>query len=113
MTPDAEKSMRAQLADYGKGEMIDLAISLQEVIDDHVSEKRAMQNSIDAMSQQLPALRAELEKHEGSVQSNPEEIEAKNQQIAMLKQHSKDLQEKCDKLQALNEKYQEKLLDSL
>ncbi len=106
--------MRAQLADYTKTEFVDLAISLQEVIEGLNSEKRSMQASIDAMSQQLPALRAALEDYESApVAANPEEIEAKNQQIAMLQQHNADLQDRCDKLQALNEKFQEKLLDAV
>lgn len=103
MTPDQEKNMRAQLADYGKGEMIDLAISLQDVIDEHVSEKRAMQSSIDAMSAQLPALRAQLEQYDGASVADPEEIEALNQQIAVLTQRVADLQ-------LLNEGLQRKLL---
>ena len=104
MTPDQQQNMRAQLGDYSKNEFIDLAISLQEVIDDHVNEKRGLQSSIDAIGQQVPALQAQLEEYEnaGPV-ADPEEIEALNQQVAQLKT-------RVDDLQILNEGLQKKLI---
>lgn len=113
MTPDQQQNMRAQLADYTKTEFIDLAISLQDVIDEHVTEKRSLQASIDAMSVQLPALRAELEKYEGGEVADPEELAEKDRQIAELRTKYEELRDRFDKVQALNEKFQEKLLDAV
>lgn len=111
MTPDAEQSMRAQLADYTKNEFIDLAISLQDVIDQHMTEKRAMQASIDGMRIQIPALQDrvdELEANEGP-QADPE----MEQKYIEMRTKYEELRERFDKVQALNEKFQEKLLDAV
>ncbi len=104
MTPDAEQNMRNQLGDYSKNEFIDLAISLQDVINDHVNEKRGLQSSIDAMGQQLPALQAQLDEYENAGPAvDPEEIEALNQQVVQLTTRVNDLQ-------ILNEGLQKKLI---
>lgn len=105
MTPDQEQNMRQQLADYSKNEFIDLAISLQEVIDGHVNEKRGLQSSIEAMGTQIPALQAELAQYENSEPVDSEEVEALHQQVTQLKQRTEDLQ-------VLNEGLQKKLLES-
>jgi prefoldin subunit 5 len=103
LTEDQERNMRNQLADYAKGELIDLAISLQDVIDDHVNEKRGMQGSIDNMSQQLPALRAQLEEYENSDPVDSEEVESLRQQVNLLNIRNNELQ-------TLNEGLQKKLI---
>ena len=103
MTKDQEKNMRSQLAEYAKGELIDLAVSLQVVIDDNNREKRGLQSSNDAMAQQLPALRAQLEQYE-NVGVDSEELEALRQQVAMLNTRIEDLT-------TLNEGLQKKLID--
>lgn len=111
MSPDKEQNMRSQLADYTKTEFIDLAISLQDVIDDHVNEKRAMQSSIDAMAVKLPALQAQVDEYEtnGGQQGDPE-LEEK---FIELRTKYEELRERFDKVQTLNEKFQEKLLDAV
>lgn len=111
MTPDAEANMRSQLGDYTKTEFIDLAISLQDVINDHVNEKRAMQSSIDAMAVKLPALQAQVDEYEanGGQQADPEMEQKYNE----MRTKYEELRERFDKVQALNEKFQEKLLDAV
>ena len=103
MTPDQEANMRRQLAEYSKTELMDLNISLQDVINEHIAEKRGMQSSIDAMSQQLPALQAQLAEFEGTTPADPEELEALQQQVAQLTVRVNDLQ-------VLNEGLQKKLI---
>lgn len=100
MKTDKEQSMRSTLADYPKGELIDLAVRLQGVIDDHIHEKTGLQSSIDAMKGQIPILQAELDKYEGGgAQLGPAEKEA-------LEAENIHLRERCSTLQALNEKLQ-------
>ncbi len=103
MTPDQEQGMRSQLADYSKTEYIDLAISLQEICDNHVFEKRGLQSSVDSMASQLPALRAELERYEGGDVVDSVEVEGLHSEIATLKT-------RVHTLQTLNEGLQAKLI---
>lgn len=109
MTPDAEQNMRAQLADYTKTEFIDLAISLQDVVDDLGNQKRAMQSSIDNMRIQIPALQKQVDEFEGGSQADPE----MEQKFIDMRAKYEELRERFDKVQALNEKFQEKLLDAV
>ena len=102
MTEDQENRMRSQLAEYAKGELIDLAVSLQVVIDENNQEKRGLQSSNDAMAQQLPALRAQLEQYE-NVGVDSEELESLRQQVAMLNTRIEDLT-------TLNEGLQKRLI---
>ena len=95
--------MRRQLAEYSKGELVDLSISLQEVCDNHNQEKRGLQSSIDAMSVQLPALRTELENYENMDPVDSEELESARQQVAQLNVRVHDLT-------VLNEGLQKKLI---
>jgi peptidoglycan hydrolase CwlO-like protein len=113
MTPDRENSMRKQLADYSMKELVDLNISLQDVIDDHIREKAGMTSSNEAMSQQIVAMRAELEKLEGTEAGDPEEIEKLQKEVDSFREKYETLRERFDKVQALNEKFQEKLLDKM
>lgn len=101
MTEDQEKGMRSQLADYSKTEFIDLAISLQEVCDNHMNEKRGMQSSIDAMGGQLPALRAELEKYESGDVVDSAEVETLREEVSALKVRVGTLQTLNEKLQGM------------
>ena len=103
MTPDQTANMRRQLADYSKGELMDLNISLQDVIEEHLNEKRGMASSIAAMSAQLPALQAKVDEYEGTTPANPEETEALQQQVATLNTRVNDLT-------MLNEGLQKKLI---
>jgi len=105
--------MRAQLSDYTKSEFIDLAISLQDVVDDLNSQKRAMQSSIDAASIKLPALQAQVDELESGVQADPDEVEQLRGENVGLRKKLEELRERFDKVQALNEKFQEKLLDAV
>lgn len=116
MTPDAEQSMRSQLADYSKTEMIDLAISLQDVIDDHIHEKRGLQSSIEAMGIQIPALQAQVAQLESGPQASAEDLDELEQlrgENRKIRQKMEELRDRFDRVQALNEKFQEKLLDSV
>jgi hypothetical protein len=103
MTPQQVKNMRSQLADYAKGELVDLAISLQDVVDDHLAEKRGLQSSIDAMGHQIPALQAELAKYEDADPVDSEETEALRQKVAQLSLRVNDLS-------MMNEGLQKKLI---
>ena len=112
MTPDQEANMRSQLADYSKQEFIELAIQLQDVIDNHVREKQGLQASIDALGSRLPALEAKIQEYEdggGQQQADPE----LEQNFIELRQKYEELRERFDRVQALNEKFQEKLLDAV
>lgn len=113
MTPQKEADMRAQLADYSKAEFIELAIRLQDVIDDHVTEKRGMQSAIDNMNQRLPILEQKLEEYEEGPPVDSDEVEQLRGENDALRKKLDEIRERFDKVQALNEKFQEKLLDSV
>ena len=103
MTPDKEASMRSELADYSKTEFIDLAVSLQEVCDTHITKQRGMQMSIDAMTAQISPMRVELEKYENGGAVDSDEVEALNLAIETLK-------DRITTLTTLNEGLQLKLI---
>lgn len=113
MTPEQKKNMANQLADYSKGEMVDLAIKLQDVIDEHASEKRSLEASISAMSAQIPALQARIEEFEAGPPVDHDQIAELESQVERWKALCEAAQERCEKLQLLNEKYQEKLLNAV
>jgi flagellar biosynthesis chaperone FliJ len=103
MTEDQEQNMRSQLADYGKGELIDLAIQLQNLVDGNMTVKRGMQQSIDAMSQQIPLLQARIDEYE-----NAEPVD--NDEVVQLRELVAKMTARNEELQALNEGLQKKLI---
>lgn len=117
MTPEQESNMRRQLADYAKVELIDLAISLQEVCDSHSMEKKGLQSAVDNMAQQMPVLRAQLDEYEAEAGSGIKvgevEWDALQEENKVLRGKMEELRDRFDRVQALNEKFQEKLLDTV
>lgn len=103
MTPEQEQDMRRNLADYSSRELVDLAISLQEVCDTNTQEIRGLKSSADAMSQQLPALREQLEEYEAGPPVD-------NDLVAELQEKVGALQKRNDELTSLNEGLQRKLI---
>ena len=59
MTPEQEDNMRKQIADYTKGEFIDLAIQLQNTVDHNVTKIRGLESSQEQMGKQIPQLLAD------------------------------------------------------
>ncbi|UCD23661.1 MAG: hypothetical protein JSW51_11570 [Gemmatimonadota bacterium] len=105
--------MRAQLADYSKGEFMDLAINLQNVIDDLGTEKRGLESSLEALGARLPALEAKIEQYESGPPVDADEVAELREKNEKLRDKYEELRERFDKVQALNEKFQEKLLDAV
>jgi hypothetical protein len=65
MNESQETKMRANLAEYSKGDFADLAVNLQSTIDNHVSEQRARQTAVTLVARQNEALEAENTRLEG------------------------------------------------
>jgi hypothetical protein len=103
MKPDQEQSMRSGLAEYAKGELIDLAISLQDVCNDHMKKIEGLQTSVNTMGKQIPILQGELDKYEGGPPVDHEEVVTLQEEISALKLRNDDLQQ-------LNEGLQRKLI---
>lgn len=59
MNESQEKDMRAQIGDYTQTELSNLAIQLQNTIDDHIAEKRGQANAVEQMRRQNDALQVE------------------------------------------------------
>ena len=107
MTPDREKNMRLNLAEFSQEKLANTCIELQDVIDTHVNEKSGMRQQVTALGIQVPALQqkvAELEAEaEGTSLADPEEIKSLQQQVSQLTLRVSDLQ-------GLNEGLQKKLI---
>lgn len=115
MTPDQEKNMRAELAEYSKPEMITLAVKLQNTVEELNNWKRGRESSDKALADQNAALQTRLAQMEDEhgVMVGEVEFEALQRENTNLQRKIKKLRKRIDKLEALNEKYQAKLLDAV
>lgn len=116
MTADQESRMRNELNEYDKNELIDLAISLQETVSQHVQQKGGYESSISMLNRQNEALRQandQLEAESAGPQADPEEISSLRAEVAKMREQLDGWQGKYDDLEALNRKLQAKLIDAL
>jgi len=126
MSPDREKHFRASLAEKSPSELVQTAVDLQNVVDKLNAEREGWDSSAKNLKRQLDAIQREPS-------GSPEELEMANKEINSLKltcagfrrqvdslheeieelksgEEIRELKDRCDRLQQLNEKLQEKLL---
>lgn len=107
MKEKRESDLRMNLKELDSKQLQDTCVGLQEVIDTHVSEKGGLVASINQLNKQNQLLQEEIARLEGEVGDG---AGASSVEMKALEEENIRLRERNEKLQALNEALQEKLI---
>ncbi len=106
MQEKREQDLKLNLRELGREQLIDTCVGMQDVIVGHLNTQQGYKDSVSQLNIQNAALIARTEQLEAEATGggiSSAEMDEANAKIQRL-------QDRCDRLQELNEKLQEKLI---